>query len=135
MYIQNHNLAFRAKFFHTQSLHDVAEFAKETGRFERLNDARKNIDKTHLDKRLTFELFVTEDDKKIPYAIFTRYTLKDGIVIPKSIDDYKVSEPFLFAAKKKMNPLKFGYDILRKLGNSAPHNNMYKEVVSGSIKK
>ena len=45
-----------------------------------------------------------------------------------------MSEPFLFIASKKMNPLKFGYEIIRKLSNSAPKNNMYKKVVAGIIK-
>ncbi len=135
MYIQNNNqCSFGAKFLNSQSLKDVVNYAVENGKFDKLNQARKNIDCAFLNRRLKFELFTTEDEKKIPYVILTRYTPKQDVIIPKSMDDFKMSEPFLFIASKKMNPLKFGYEIIRKLSNSAPKNNMYKKVVAGIIK-
>ena len=135
MNIQNYNYSanFKAKFLHSEALKEVAQFAVETGRFEKLNKARKNIDSAFLTRKLNFELYTTPDG--YPYVIFTRYTPKKNITIPKTIQDYEMSEPFIFNSKKKMNPLKFGFDTIIKLGNSAPKNNMYKEVVAGTIKK
>ena len=66
--------SFNAKFFHSQSLLDVAKYAQETGRFEKLNTARKNIDNAYLNRRLMFELYETLDN--IPFVIITRYTPK-----------------------------------------------------------
>lgn len=132
MYIQNnYQNSFGAKFLNSQSLHDVVNYAVENGKFDKLNQARKNIDCAYLNRRLMFELFTTADEKKIPYVILTRYTPKKDVIVPKSMEDFNMSEPFLFIANKKMNPLKFGFEIIRKLSNSAPKNNMYKKVVAG----
>ncbi len=135
MQIQNTNYStnFRAKFLNSQSLRAFAEYAVENGKFERLNQARKNIDKAYLTRKLDFELYTTMDG--YPYAIFTRYTPKKNVLFPKNREDYEMSEPFIFNSSKKCNPLKFGFELIKKLGNSAPKNNMYKEVVIGSIVK
>ena len=136
MIIQNNSqCSFGAKFLNTQSLHDVVNYAIENGKFDKLNKARKNIDCAYLNRRLKLELFTTEDEKEIPYVILTRYTPKSDVIIPKTMDDYNMSEPFLFTANKKMNPLKFAFDIICKLSNSAPKNNMYKKVVAGITNK
>ena len=136
MKIENNNyIVFGAKFFHTESLQSVAKYAAESGRFEKLNQARKNINNAYLDRRLTFELFETEGEKPLPYVVIKRYTPKKHVIIPKSMNDYKVSKPFVFTTEKKVNPLIFGYKIIRKLGYCAPNNDTYKEVVAGIIKK
>ena len=132
MIIQNNNqCSFGAKFINTQSLHDVVNYAVENGKFDKLNKARKKIDCAYLNRRLKLEIFTTEDENKIPYVILTRYTPKRHIIVPKTMDDFNMSEPFIFTAKQKMNPLKFAFDIIQKLSNSAPKNNMYKKVVAG----
>ena len=50
------------------------------------------------------------------------------------MDDYRISEPYIYVSKKPMNPLRFGYKIICLLGNKAQPNNMYKEVVAGKVK-
>ena len=135
MKVQTDNINFGARFLNTRSLQDVAKYAKETGCFEQLNNARKNINSAYLTRRLKFELSVTKDEKKIPYVIFTRYTPKKCVTIPKSLKDYKITKPFIFVSKEIKNPLKFGLEIIKKLGNNAPENNMYKQVVAGILNK
>ena len=132
MKIQNtNNTIFGAKFLDSQSLYEVAKYAKENGKFDKLNTARKNINRAYLNRRISFELFVTADDKKIPYVILTRYTPKKNVTIPKTSDDCTMSEPFIFISKKKMNPYQFGYELIKAMGNNAPQNNLYQQVVAG----
>lgn len=121
------NINFKAKFFHTDDLYNVAKYATEHGKFDRLNQARKNIDKAHLITRLTFHLSSTEDGR--PVASFVRMTPKKNAIVPYSPNDYKFEKQTTFICEKKMNPLKFGLERIIKLGNNAPNNKMYKEVV------
>ena len=41
-----------------------------------------------------------------------------------------MSEPFILNANKKMNPLKYGFEVICKLSNNAPKNNLYKKIVA-----
>lgn len=44
-------------------------------------------------------------------------------------ETYRKVKTVKFVSEKKMNPLKFAYEKIIKLGNDAPNNNMYKNVV------
>ena len=45
------------------------------------------------------------------------------------MDDLKLEKVTIYKSDKKMNPLKFALEKLIKLGNNAPENNMFKNVV------
>ena len=120
------NLNFGAKFLKSKSLELVAEYAIEKGKFEKLNQARKNIDSANLTTRLRFDYGLTDGK---PFVTFARYELKPGVIVPKSMKDYKAPKFFLYESSKKENVLKFAFERLIKLGNNAPRNNMYKKVV------
>ena len=119
--------AFKAKFIHTDDLENVVKYAVKHNKFDKLNEARKNIDSTFLQHRIRFELFEYPDGR--PYVIFTRYAPKKDAKIIRTEDDYIKSEPLIYECSKVMNPLKYGLLKLLKLGNGAPHNRMYEKIV------
>lgn len=129
MFISNQqpvNLSFKAKYLKSESLTQVVNYAVEKGKFEKLNQARKNVDASCLTTRLRFDM--GEVDGK-PFVTFTRYELKPGVIVPKSMDDYKAPKSFLYQSSKRENMLRFAYERLIKIGNNAPNNKMFKQVV------
>jgi hypothetical protein len=118
---------FGAKFFHSESLKMIAEHATKTGKFEKLNQARKNIDNAYLTTRLRVDVARTEGG--YPVLMISKYKPKNGITVPKTIDDYKLIKVSEYESFSKGNPLVFALRKLIKLGNNAPNNNLYKEVV------
>lgn len=123
---QTINQNFKAKFLKSESLKLVADYAVEKGKFDKLNQARKNIDMANLTTRLRFD--IGEIDGK-PFVTFARYDLKPDIIVPKSLEDYKAPKYFIYQSSKKENILKFALERLIKLGNNAPQNKMYKHVI------
>lgn len=117
---------FCAKFFNSASLRIVADYAVEKGKFDKLNEARKNIESSHLRTRLRMD-FGEKDGK--PFVTFTRYTPKKDVIIPQSMEDYQITKTSLFASTKKGNPIKFAFEQFLKLGNNAPANKRYQNVV------
>ena len=129
MKIQNNNFnqpAFQAKFLNSKSLKMIADYAVEKGKFKKLNTARKNIDKSRLTTLLRVDIFKKEDKCGIT---LTKYIPKDNILVPEYMDDYIITNIKTYETTKTSNPLKFGLEKIIKLGNNAPHNNMFKEVV------
>ena len=129
MQIRNNNFnqpAFQAKFLNSQSLKMIADYAVEKGKFQALNTARKNIDKCRFSTYLRVDIFKEENKCGIS---FTRYVPKDNVIVPKYMDDYIITKVKTYETTKTTNPLKFGLEKIIKLGNNAPHNNMFKEVV------
>ena len=120
------NNSFKAKFLNSESLRLVAEYSVEKGKFSKLNQARKNIDNAHLTTRLRFDM---GENNEIPFVTFTRYIPKTNVINPKSMADYKLVKTVKYEAGKKCNILKFALEKLIKLGNNAPKNNMYQNVV------
>ena len=51
----NYSPAYKAKFFHTEDLKKVVEYAHQTNCFDKINKARKRIDNAYLTRRLKFE--------------------------------------------------------------------------------
>ncbi len=121
------NINFRAKFLNNESLKQLAQYSVEHGKFEKLNTARKNIDSSCLQTRLS--LNIKENKKGIPVVSFTKYSPKKNVIVPQSLNDYEIIKITEYTAPKKMNPLKFAFEKFIKLSNNAPHNNMYKDVV------
>lgn len=130
MLVSNQNSpTFQAKFLNSDSLRQVADYAVAHGKFGKLNQARKNIDNSHLQTRLM--LNISQDNTGKPIVCFTRFVPKKTVIIPRVMDDYDEVQTTFFTASKKVNPLKFALEKIIKLGNNAPHNNMYKNVVKG----
>ena len=128
MLVSNQNSpTFQAKFLYSDSLKQVADYAVAHGKFEKLNQARKNIDNSHLKTRLI--LNISQDVAGNPVVGFTRLLPKKTVIIPQSIDDYFEGKTTFFTSNKKVNPLKFALEKIIKLGNNAPNNNMYKTVI------
>lgn len=126
-YNSNYRQNFKAKFLTSESLKLVANYAVEHGKFDKLNQARKNIDSSFLQTRIRVD--IGETKKGFPLVSFTRFSPKSNVAVAKTFDDYKQSKVTIFESSKKMNPLKFAMEKIIKMGNNAPHNNMYKKVV------
>ncbi len=123
---QNNVLSFRARFFNSESLRSVANYAAEHGKFEKLNNSRKNIEKYYFNRRLLVD--IGEKEGK-PYITFTRFVQKPEVIVPKTMLDFKQDKVVTIQSEKRMNPLKFAFEKLVKLGNEAPKNNMFKNIV------
>ncbi len=132
MFIQSTNssnklkLSFQAKFLNSEAMKQIADYAVERGKFDKLNQARKNIDTSCLQTRLRID--IGEEEGK-PFVTFTRYKPKTSVIVARSMDDLKIDKVSLFKSDKKQNILKFAFEKIIKLGNNAPKNNMYKNVV------
>ena len=126
-YKSNCKQNFKAKFLNSASLKLVADYAVEHGKFDKLNQARKNIDSAYLQTRIRVD--IGETKKGFPLVSFTRFSPKSNVAVAKTFDDYKQSKVTIFESSKNANPLKFALEKIIKMGNNAPHNNMYKKVV------
>lgn len=120
------NINFQAKFLKSDSLQQVVNYAIERGKFDKLNTARKNIDNTHFSTRLMVDV---GDDEGRPFVSFTRYNLKPNAPLNYTMEDFRPEKTTVFKSSVKMNPLKFALEKIIKMGNDAPHNNIYKKVV------
>lgn len=120
------NVNFQAKFLKSDSLQQVVNYAIERGKFDKLNTARKNIDNTHFSTRLMVDV---GDDEGRPFVSFTRYNLKPNAPLNYTMEDFRQEKTTVFKSSVKMNPLKFALEKIIKMGNDAPHNNIYKKVV------
>lgn len=118
--------AFQAKFLNSESLKMVADYAVERGKFEKLNQARKNISTAYLQKRIRMD--IGEDNGK-PFVSFTRYRLKDGLIEPKQTGDLIQEKVTILKSEKACNPLKFAFEKIIKMGNGVPQNKMFQNVV------
>jgi len=126
---QSYQVPFSARFLHSESLKQVVEYACAHGQqFDKLNIARKNIDKSY--KKVLLKVDISVNDKKIPTLNITRYVPKRGINFPQSMDDYELIKTISYWSYKPQNPLKFALHKLIKLGNNAPHNNMFRKVIA-----
>ena len=54
-------IAFQAKFLHSESLKQLADYAVEHNKFEKLNQARKNIDSSFLMTRLRLDISKSQE--------------------------------------------------------------------------
>lgn len=128
MQIKNEtNQAFTAKFLYTDSLKQVADYALQHGKFNKLNDARKNIDSAHLSTRI--KLDVTRTEKGYPSLTFTTYRPKSTVIVPKTMDDMREVRAVTIEKKVSMNPIRYALEKIIKMGNNAPKNNLYKRIV------
>ena len=119
---KNHQ-TFGAKFTNTETLHKVVDYAISKNK---LNTARKNIEKTDFFTKVAVDL--VEDADKTIFRFTTykpQYSSKNG----KLVTTYKVSEFERQASKN--NVIKELFEYLVKMGNNAPENKIYKHIVKG----
>ena len=121
----NSNINFEAKFLKSESLKNVADYALEKGKFDKLNNARCNIDKAALTKRIKMDII---DKDGYPTVIFTKYEPR-ARSLGLSIDEYIPTKQIQRTSTKKMNPLKYALELIIKLGNNAPNNKMYRNLI------
>lgn len=117
---------FGAKFTNTETLHKVVDYAISKNKFNKLNTARKNIEKTDCFTKVAVDL--VEDADKTIFRFTTykpQYSSKNGQVETF----YKVSEYKRQASKN--NVIKELFEYLVKMGNNAPENKIYKHIVKG----
>lgn len=128
IYNNPNSTSFMAKFLYSDSLKDVAKYASEQGKFKYLDEARNNIDSTHLRTRLLFEC--GENEKGFPFVTFTKYEPKSHITIPQSADDYVKHKPITYTGNsKKISIMEFALKKLITMGNNVPNNKIFRKVV------
>lgn len=130
MKIENNNFnqpSFQAKFLKSPSLTAIQKYALEKGKFEKLVDARNNIDTAYRHTYLKVDLY--EKDGK-PCISFSRYLPKKKVKSIKSMDDLILTNVQEYQSKKACNPLKFGLHKLIRLGYDVPNYKLFKEVVT-----
>ncbi len=122
-----HSPKFGAKFLHSESLKQVADYAVDNRKFDKLNQARKNIEGAYLQTRVRFDMGV--NDKGFPFLTFSRFNPKKSVLVPMNADDYQLTKVTIIESSKKCNPLKFAFEKIVKMGNSVPKNNLFKKIV------
>lgn len=123
----NSNINFKAKFLYSDDLKKVVEYAVEKGKFDKLNQARKNIDSAYLTTKIKFEMFKPQNGQ--PSIKFSTYKPKRNANLPYSEADYDMTKTVEYINHGRDNLLKFALNKIIKLGNDAPHNNMYKNII------
>ena len=126
MNIQKTNPNFQAKFLHSESLRLIADYAKENGKFEALNIARKNISTSNLTTRIRVDI---GENLGRPFVTFSKFVPRKKVRIAKTMDDYKLAKTEIYESGKHQNPLKFALEKIIKLGNDAPNNKMFRRLV------
>ncbi len=125
---RNYTPNFQAKFLHSESLKQIADYAVELGKFDKLNNARKNIDSAFLRTRIRVDFGADENNKS--FVTFTRFVPKENVVVPQTMDDYIVEKTMLYTTtNKKKHPLKYALEKIIKMGNQVPENRIFREVV------
>lgn len=119
--------SFQAKFTKSDSLTEIVKYAKEKGKFEKLNQARKNIESAYLTRRIQVDLFY---DGERPAIIYTRFEPKYKLDhVATNPEDYEVRARHSFSSTKKGNILDFALRHIIRMGNSVPDNKIFKKVV------
>lgn len=127
MYIQPvNNIDFKAKLIRNNSYEDVMQYALEHNKYDKLNQALKNIDNIRKDTFLRMDICYTGD---FPTVVFTRLDRDWDPILQQTRSNYIQKRQVDYISTKKGNPVKFAFEKLIKLGNNAPNNNMYQEVV------
>ena len=125
--INNYNSrqAFKAKFLDTPAIRGVANWALKNGKFDQLNNARKQIDYSAVKVRINFDL--ATDLEGYPIVIFKRYFPK--VINPQSENDYIISRPVVYKSQEKISPLEYGFKKIVQMGYYVTRNKLFKEVV------
>lgn len=124
-----HRPAFKAKFLNSESMKQIADYAIQHGKFEKLNQSRKNIESSYLRTRLLVDTGVT--NKGFPFIRFTRFVPKSNVIVPKTMQDLKQEKVVTFVSEssKVKSPLKIALEKLIRMGIDVPHNRIFRKSV------
>ena len=123
---QNSNLSFNAKIVNNKTYDEVMKFALEHNKMTRLLSTLSNIDKIRKDTYIKMDICYTGE---YPSVVFSRYEKGWDRSLQMPTEDYILKRQVDYISTKKENPVKFALSRLIKLGNDAPNNKMYQEVV------
>ena len=119
-------ISFNAKIINNKSYEEVMKYALEHDKFTRFTKTLENIDRIRKDTFIKMNICYTED---YPTVVFSRYERGWNKITQTPTDKYVLKKQVDFISSKKENPVKFAYKKLVKLGNDAPNNKMFQEVV------
>lgn len=122
----NSTPSFKADFCHTESLKEVADYAVKKGKFDKLNEARKIIEKTDWFTKLKMNCGFNEANNQSFFEITSYkpvYTFEDG----KVITTYKTKTTRRYYKEK--NPIQLAYEKIIKMSNNNTRNKTYKAYV------
>ena len=122
----NNNIGFNAKIIPNNTYEAVLDYAVQHNKAERFFEALKNIDKTRKNTFIQMDVCYTGD---FPTVVFSRYENGWDKLSQSPTDYLVVKRQVDYISNKKENPLKYAFNRLIKLGNDAPNNKMYQEVV------
>ena len=119
---------FGAKFISNKTLSDIKDYAASLNKEDKVDQALENIDKIRKETLLEINICYTND---VPTVVFSRYERRKDPETGLYTGDYylRSQTDFENTNKKNMNPIKFAYEKLIKLGNDAPNNNMFQKIV------
>lgn len=118
---------FQARFFHSDALKRIADYAVETKQFDKLNQARKNITSLYFNTRLLVNIGKTPDNK--PSLQISRFVKRSDVAMPNNSNDYKLVKQVTFAGKTGQNPLNFALKTLIRMGNNIPNNKIFQRAI------
>ena len=105
---------------------ELAAYAAEKGKLEKLANAAGNIDSEYRKTYLRVDLY--EKDGK-PCISFSRFLPKKNVKKVKSTDDLILTHIQEYKSEKACNPLKFALHKIIRLGYDVPNYKLFKEVV------
>jgi len=120
------NINFNAKIVNNESYNDVMKYALEHNKLTRFTKTLENIDKIRKDTYIKMDICYTGD---YPTVVFSRYEKGWNKVLQEPTDYYVLKRQVDYISTKRENPVKFALGKLIKLGNDAPNNKMFQEVV------
>ena len=120
------NLSFNAKIVPNSSYNQVMDYAVQHGKAAKLFEALENIDRIRHDTLIEMNVCYTEN---YPTVVFSRYEKGWNKVLQEPTDYFVIKRQVDYISDKKENPLKYALSRLIKLGNDAPNNKMFQEVV------
>lgn len=122
----NSNPTFKAQFLHTDSLKQVVEYSLENKCFNKLNNARKEIEKH--DGFVKIEMHCGFDEKlKRSFLKFITYKPQYETINNQLIQRYKIKETIKYYSEK--NPLKLAYEKIIQMSQNNLRNNTYKNII------
>ena len=117
---------FSAKFIPSDDLQKITKYALEHGRAEQLAQAHKNISKSHIGTKL--DVTVGQTTVGYPKVEFTRITPNKELSVQEGLD---ASKSVVYASGKMIDPFKFALQQILKMGNNAPENKTFQQIVVG----
>ena len=122
----NSTPSFKAKFLYSDSLDRVVKYAVENGRFEKLNNARKNIEAQDPFTKLILTCGFNKE-KQQSFLKVVRFKPKYKYIDGKVIKEYmiKITKRYY----NEQDPLKLAYNKIIKMSHNAPNNKLYEEMI------